>query len=200
VLKQKRGPIFANSQELTGASHRSPRTGRFPGPTGDLDVDPSPRSAPPNVKSWIRKLICIVYLLKYLNNKVTVAFNMCRPSLLTAFWIITIEAELSQQHHGPRAKQCTGAHTYTIGSFYKPIYKTCIKGKLLLRWLLNENENEDCITWRLLWRNLSRIFTCPQSILQELYVQQSCRNSITGPGQSSALVPIPTQSLIGIKV
>jgi hypothetical protein len=29
---------------------------------------------------------------------------MCRPSLLTAFWIITIEAGLSQQHHGPQGK------------------------------------------------------------------------------------------------
>jgi hypothetical protein len=27
-------------------------------------------------------LICIVYLLKYLNNNVTVAFYICRPSLL----------------------------------------------------------------------------------------------------------------------
>jgi hypothetical protein len=52
----------------------------------------------------LHKLICIVYLLKYLNNKVTVAFYMCRPSLLTAFWIITIEAGLSQQHQGPPGK------------------------------------------------------------------------------------------------
>jgi hypothetical protein len=27
-------------------------------------------------------VICIVYLLKHLNNNVTVAFYMCRPSLL----------------------------------------------------------------------------------------------------------------------
>jgi hypothetical protein len=32
--------------------------------------------------------------------------------------------------------------------------------------ILNENENDDCITWRLLWHSLPRIFTCPQSILQ----------------------------------
>jgi hypothetical protein len=30
----------------------------------------------------LHKLICIVYLLKYLNTNVTVAFYMCRPSLL----------------------------------------------------------------------------------------------------------------------
>jgi hypothetical protein len=54
-------------------------------------------------------------LVRNRNNKnpVTVAFYMCRPSLLTAFWIITIEAGMSQLHHGPRAKQCTGSHTYT---------------------------------------------------------------------------------------
>jgi hypothetical protein len=35
-----------------------------------------------------------------------------------------------------------------------------------ISWLLNENENEDCITWRLLWHNISGIFTRPQPILQ----------------------------------
>ena len=30
----------------------------------------------------LHKLICIVYLLKYLNTKVAVAFYMCRPSVL----------------------------------------------------------------------------------------------------------------------
>ena len=39
----------------------------------------------------LHKLICIGYLLKYLNNNVTVAFYLCRP----------------------REKQCTGSHTYT---------------------------------------------------------------------------------------
>ena len=29
------------------------------------------------------------------------------------FLIITIEAGMSQQHYGSRAKQCTGSHTYT---------------------------------------------------------------------------------------
>ena len=73
----------------------------------------------------LHKLICIAYLLKYLNTNVTVAFyKQSRLNSIT----------------GPRKKHCTGAYTYTTTHRNKTVNVYKIKHIYILYWYFKQSQ------------------------------------------------------------